>query len=300
MPNTLAHIGAQTLASKACWKGADFRWISVGCIIPDIPWIVQRGVYGLVPGINTYDLRLYSMVQASLFFSLLLCGAFSRLAKESGKIFALLAINCLFHLLLDALQIKWANGVHLFAPFSWKLTDFQLYWPEQKLNYMLSLLGLATLIFFAVKDGGRLLLLSFSQKRLTLSALLVLIYFLSPPLFFHGPLRANNHYIATLQNKASRPGQYVEIDRNLYDPENKKIQLFSGEWLTLTGLPPGKGNILSLQGRFVDEKTVQVQSYHFHSSLRDISSMIGLAGILLVWLLTLLKKRIRLDWRHSS
>jgi len=41
MPNTFVHLGIQTLGSKALLKGSDFKWIAVGCIIPDLPWILH-------------------------------------------------------------------------------------------------------------------------------------------------------------------------------------------------------------------------------------------------------------------
>ncbi len=71
MPNTLAHLGVQTLWSKAILPRADFKWISLGCILPDLPWIVQRIVTLGLPGVNPVELRLYWIVQASLGFSLL-------------------------------------------------------------------------------------------------------------------------------------------------------------------------------------------------------------------------------------
>gem|GEM_PF-5648942 len=37
------------------------------------------------------------------------------LAKQRSKVFGILAMGCALHLLLDALQVKWANGVHFLA-----------------------------------------------------------------------------------------------------------------------------------------------------------------------------------------
>ncbi len=294
MPNTLAHLGVQTLVSKSTSSTADFKWIAVGCILPDVPWIMQRIAAGLIPGAALVDLRLYVIIQSSLFYSLLLAGAVSLLARDSGKIFLLLAGNCLLHLLLDALQIKWANGVHLLAPFSWQLTNFQLFWPEQLPSYLMTGLGLFALLFFAIKDTLRPISFTISRNRLIPATLLLGLYVLTPPLFSQGPLKADNHYIATITETAHRKGKMVAFDRSGYDPATRTIRLFSGDRLAVSGLPITQKSTISLQGIFTDNKTVQALAWHVHSPLRDISSLIGLSGILLVWTVALLKKRCTL------
>jgi hypothetical protein len=296
MPNTLAHIGIQSLASKGICRSADFKWIAVGCIIPDIPWITQRIIHTLVPGINNIDLRLYAIIQASLFFSILLGGAISLLAKDSRKIFFILAGNSFLHLLLDALQIKWANGVHLLAPFSWQLTGFHLFWPEQIPTHLMTLLGMGMLLFFGIKDGLRTVTFTSNRHRLALAALLGTLYVLSPFLYFQGPLQADNHFLTTLLEKEHRTGRHIEFDRCHYDPTSQTIDTITGEKLMISGLPLSKKTLVSLQGRFINEQTVQTRAYHVHySSLRDISSLIGLLSILIIWIIALLKKRCKVE-----
>ncbi len=121
MPNTLAHFGVQSVLSHAALHDAEPKWVILGCLIPDLPWIFQRVVAELFPRVPAYELRLYVIVQASLGISLLLCATVALLTSAPFKVFRILAVNTLVHLLLDACQIKWANGVHLFAPFSWEL-----------------------------------------------------------------------------------------------------------------------------------------------------------------------------------
>ena len=295
MPNTLAHLGVQTLVTKSISKTANFKWIAVGCILPDIPWIMQRIAVGLIPGAALVDLRLYVIIQSSLFYSLLLAAAVSLLARNSGKIFLLLAGNCLLHLLLDALQIKWANGVHLLAPFSWQLTNFQLFWPEQLPSYLLTGLGLIVLILFSIKDGLIPVYCKITSNRLIPAALVLGLYVLTPPLLFQGPLKADNHFMATITETAQRKGKKVAFDRSGYDPATRTIRLFSGDRLAVSGLPMTQKSTISLQGIFTDDKTVQALAWHVHSPLRDISSLIGLSGILLVWIVALLKKRCTLS-----
>lgn len=294
MPNTLAHLGVQTLVSKSICRSADFKWIALGCILPDIPWIMQRILYPF-PGMNIIDLRLYSMIQASLFFSLLLSGAISLLTRDGGRVFLLLAGNCFMHLLIDAFQIKWANGVHLLAPFSWQLTGFHLFWPEQLPSSLMSVLGLIVLIFFGIKDGPRPVRFNSNRNRLILSALLASVYLLTPPLFFQGPLQADNHFIATLRDKEQRPGRYVAFDRDKYDHATQSMRIFTGETLTVPGLPITENRTISLQGEFIDKQTVQPLAFHVHSSQRDIKTLVGLIGILSIWMVALLKKRSRVE-----
>ena len=140
MPNTLAHIGIQGLATRSIIKDADFKWIIIGCIIPDVPWILQRLVT-IAFNVNLYDLRLYSTVQSSFFFCILLSFLLATLARQYWKVFIILSINSFFHLILDSLQTKWANGVHLFAPFDWHFINFGLFWPENIITYILTGFG---------------------------------------------------------------------------------------------------------------------------------------------------------------
>ena len=61
MPNTLAHIGVQGITTKSIFKFADLKWIYVGCIIPDLPWVLQR-VLKITNLFNLYDVRDYCII----------------------------------------------------------------------------------------------------------------------------------------------------------------------------------------------------------------------------------------------
>ena len=126
MPNTLVHFAAQGAASRSLWRRLDPRWIYLGCLLPDVPWIARRVAAVLALPVDPIDLRLYAMAQASLAGTLLLCAAFAAVAAQPRLALAVLAFNALLHLLLDACEVKWGNGVHLFAPFSWRMTSFDL------------------------------------------------------------------------------------------------------------------------------------------------------------------------------
>ncbi len=294
MPNTLAHYSIQTLTSKAVFQPTDVKWIGLGCLLPDLPWISQRLL--LTPGlIDPIELRLYVIIQASLFFSLILAAAISLQTKDSSRIFLLLGFNCLLHLLLDPTQTKWANGALLLAPFSWQPTTFGWYWPEQLPTLLLTIAGLIIFPLFAWKDRNREIFFIQNRQRQAAGALLLAAYLLLPMLLLSGPLQANNHFTQTLQHKTERAGSYIEIDRKNYRAEDRSIGTISGERLKISGnnLPESDAT-LSIQGKFTDTNTILVSKFHVHSPMRDIYSILGICMLLTSWLLALFGKRIKL------
>jgi hypothetical protein len=155
LPNTLAHFGIQGIATRGLIRNADLKWIVAGAILPDIPWILRRALIKLAPAIDPIDLHLYSTAQSSLVLCLLLAGALACFARHPKRIFIILALNSLIHLLLDACQKKWGEGVILMAPLSWHPRNFGFFWPESWPTHLLTLLGLVylTAILFR-KDWG--------------------------------------------------------------------------------------------------------------------------------------------------
>lgn len=206
MPNTLIHVGVQTVLSKSIDRSISVKWVAVGCIIPDLPWILQRVIHSFIPDADFLLVRSYVIIQASLFFCILLCGAISQLYNHRRKLFLLLAGNCLLHLLLDSLQIKWGNGVHLFAPLSWQLTSVGLLWPEHWSTHVLSLLGLIIFIFYGFQERRLVPSCTVQLRNILFALTLVLIYFVAPLFYIHEPFRANNHYLGTLADTKSRKG----------------------------------------------------------------------------------------------
>ncbi len=298
MPNTLVHLCIQTPASQVLFREADTKWIAIGCIIPDIPWILQRIIPAIFSNINLIDLRIYTIIQASLFFCLLLCLALSILASNRGGVFLLLSLNCLLHLLLDAMQIKWANGVHFLAPVSWQMTSFSLLWPENRAIILLSGLGLGALIYFGYMDRNKPVKLSGMKKNRITALLIIISYFVLPFPILQGPETENNHYVATLRNKEERPGKYIEFDRAVFRSNDNTARIFSGERLKVKGNLPLKDGKISVRGDFVDVETLEVTSFHAHSIFRDIASITALSIIVLIWLIAMARKRITIEVPH--
>ena len=91
--------------------------------------------------VDVFDLRLYTMGLASLAVTLILAGAIAVATTAPRRVFAWLGLNALLHLLLDATEIKFGNGVHLLAPFSWRMTSFDLLPGESPVYLLLTLAG---------------------------------------------------------------------------------------------------------------------------------------------------------------
>lgn len=288
MPNTLAHIGLNSLVTRSLARDADLKWIYLGCVLPDLPWIFQRAVRGAADPQYLYDLRLYAIAQASLLLCLILAACLACLSTRNRQVFAILASGSVFHLVLDALQTKWANGVHLFAPLSWEILNFELFWPEGIPSLMLTLFGLIYYIsaWRRVPPGPFDLALP-RGRTLFLCIGCLVAYLLLPWAFMPAVEAADSHYVGTLRKAETRAEKYVEFDRIKYRRVVGEGALitWAGEKLAVQGLDLRESGSVSIRGQFVDQKTVQVSAVHLHpSSLRDMSSYVGLGLVLLAWI----------------
>ena len=287
MPNTLAHLGVGGTATRTIISKADLKWIYLGCIIPDLPWILQRTALVFFPQVSPYDLRLYVIVQSTLLFSVIFSFAFALLSKDFLKTFLILAFGCLVHLLLDSLQKKWANGAQLFAPFNWSLLSFDLFWPESLPTYLITLFGL--FYFLATfKDGfsAPLNLELKKFKRWFLFIVALVVYMVVPLFILNQPFDADNHYVKTIKKVKDRPGKYFEMDRRAYTCKDGTgiINTFAGEEIKLKGIDLKTKETLSIKARFINEHNAQVIEYHIHSYFRDWASYLGLFLVLIFWI----------------
>jgi membrane-bound metal-dependent hydrolase YbcI (DUF457 family) len=292
MPNTLAHLGAQALVSRRIIPEAEHKWIYLGCLIPDLPWIAQRSLRVLVPSIDLYDLRLYAIAQSSLAVSLLLAGAFAAISRAPRRILAILALNSTLHLLLDALQTKWGSGVHLFAPFSWRLWNLGLFWPESVPTYALTGLGLVYVLWTARRPSPRATGFAFrSAPRIALAGSLLILYLVLPLALAPAVERSDSHFVQTLRNGEARAGREVEFDRDLYTYHEQRavLRTFAGERLKVRGSDLQQTARVSVRAVFVDANTVRLYELHLHRVLiRDLASFLGLALVASVWGVSLL------------
>lgn len=286
MPNTLAHLGVQTIASRAVLRDADLRWIFVGAVIPDVPWIANRALVFAFPDVDVFAVRPYWIAQASWFGSLWLCAALASLASRPRRVFLLLAANAFGHLLLDALQTKWGNGVHLWAPFDWFTWNLGWFWPESAATVALTGLGALVAAWALVETARRA-----PQPRrgwpgagrLALAALFLALYVGLPLTLRQAVLRADAHSLQTLRSPEGRAGREVGFDRVWLEvPEDGEAQLhvLGGQAFRATGRLPTASGPVSARGRFVDAATLELDAVHRHGGFpREWASYLGLACV---------------------
>ncbi len=280
MPNTLAHLGINGVVTRTLLPNADLKWIYVGAIIPDFPWITQRIIKLTGFADNLYDLRLYCVIQATLFFCLVLSFALATLSRKFGRTFLILGFGSFLHLLTDALQIKWANGVNLLAPYDWQIWSFAFFWPESFVTYALTIFGLIYffLNFKRAVNQPESVHWQWGMRHFS-GICLLLIYFLLPVLMFDSPESADNHFVETLREAESRQGKYIEFDRVVYKhrPSGGFITSFAGEQIFVENIALEDDAYLSIRGIFLGKNRVWVEEYHRHyARLRDFASFFGL------------------------
>lgn len=304
MPNTLAHLGIQTLASRAAIRAPDPKWIFLGCVIPDLPWIARRVVATFASGIDPIDLRLYAIVQATLVVSLLLCGALALVSQAPKKIFAILSLNTLLHLLFDALQTKWGNGVHLFAPVSWETWNLGLFWPESVVTLVVTVLGLGIIGWTFWRGVEQPVGLCGNRPVQILGAAVLLSAYLALPLaLLRGAEASDTHFLRTLRSGPARAGQEIAVDRANFtrDERGSRLRMYSGEEVAVIGRVPAQSAVVSVRGRFSDSSTLVIDELHVHAGRqRDLGSYIGLALVALAWLLPARQPRARDPDRNSG
>ena len=294
MPNTLAHLGAQGVLNHLVKRGIDPKLVGLGCLLPDVPWILQRFVEGLGLSSDPYTTRAYFIAQASLFVTLCACGGLAFLTQRPKEVFLILGMNSFLHLLLDGLQIKLGNGVHFFAPISWDLWNVGWFWPESLPTYILTGCGLLYVIWHWKTAMNQPI--AFPQKSflcLGLSLIMFLLYFVLPFVFIEGPRQADNHYVMTLKDKDSRIGKPIEFDRRPY------IKTSSGDVVEEPGGERIKVAIplldhsarISGRGTFTAPNEVELLAIHEHIwGLRDASSILGILLISAMWSQALFKQ----------
>lgn len=288
MPNTLCHIALQGPVSKALSKESALLWIVTGCIIPDVPWILFRIVRALGM-VDMYDLKLYSTVQASLMFCLVVSLVFGLLSNKSVQVFIILSLNSLAHLLLDSTQIKWGNGVHLFAPFNWQMFHLDWLWPEHLFFILLSMAG-ATYFIWQWRKEKLCCPLSFKPgKYKVFSAVFLLFFYFTGPFLFMGQAeQADNHYIDTLRQVEQRTGKPLLVDRDEYDHLRQEITLGTGDKLMIKGDLPDHSGTISVKGYFATPDILMSKEYKEHQAFRYWASILGLFMACLLWFQSLL------------
>lgn len=288
MPNTLVHLGVQGLASRSIAPDVDLRIVYLACVVPDVPWILQRAAITLAPDVDRAELMLRGGVQSSLLFCLILSASLALTMRRSLAAFTVLAIGSLFHLLLDITQIKWGRGAILFAPFDWQLVSLDWAWPENPIFQLATIASLGFVVLTWRSVDHREVLRGWSAKR-HLAALGLLAVYAAAPAYLTGELLAADvYYSQTLSDSTDRTGKPVAFDRAPISVNGEgiaEVELYTGERLHITGVDPREGSLVSVRGIFSGEKTIRADEAHFHPPhTRIAASIAGLALVLAIWM----------------
>jgi hypothetical protein len=252
MPNTLVHFAAQGAASRGAWPRLDARWIYLGCLLPDVPWILRRAVVGIGLPVD-----------------------------------AVLGTNTLLHLLLDATELKFGNGVHLAAPVSWRMTSFELLPGESAVYLALAVAGLLLVGWEIARPRPARVGIVLRPSRLAASVALLAAY-LAFPIPFLGAIQASGSYsVETLREVDARAGRTVRLDRTLFEasPAGGVVHLWTGERVRATGSAvPDRSATVSLEGTFLAPDVLRVDRVFVHRRNRDWPSYVALALLLALWL----------------
>jgi hypothetical protein len=285
VPNTLVHFAAQGAASHALWRRLDVRFLYLGCVLPDLPWILRRAIVAFGFPIDGFDLRLYTMGLAALAVTLVLAGAIAVVTTSPRRVFIWLGLNALLHLLLDATEIKFGNGVHLLAPFSWRMTSFDLLPGESPVYLVATLLGALLVLWDMTRGRGEAVGWERRPRRWALSALLVAAY-LAAPLPLLGAIEASDSYsVKTLRDRDARTGRRVGLDRAHFvaTPAGGVLEIWTGERVRATGALPDHDATVSLYGTFLAPDVLRADQLVEQRRDRDWPSYLGLALLALVF-----------------
>jgi hypothetical protein len=285
VPNTLVHFAVQGAASRGLWRALDPRWIYLGCLLPDVPWILRRVVVGLGVPVDAFDLRLYTMAQASLAGTLLLCAALALLTVAPRLVLAVLGTNALLHLLIDATELKFGNGVHLAAPFSWRMTSFELLPGESPVYLVLAAAGALLVVWELTRTRNAVVGFVSTPSRVVGAAVLLAAYLVFPFPFLGAVEASGSYSVKTLREVDARPGRTVSIDRTAFRASRGGgvIEMWTGERVRATGDLPAHDATVSLHGTFLAPDVLRVDRLFEHRQNRDWPSYVALLLLAAVW-----------------
>ncbi len=213
------------------------------------------------------------------------------------KIFTILSLNSLFHLILDACEVKWSGGVHFFVPLSWKMVRFDLFWPGGMITQIITISSVIFILLtwrssLGIKNGISIRPLI----RIWISASLIMMYFIFPFFLLQGPEDANNRFVKTLRSYVSREGNYIEFYRVRYIPTKSGgvLETGTGEKILVKGINLNERGEISIRGKFIKNNVVKVLDYYVHNHIiMDIANYIGITYFILLLLFFYLSRKKR-------
>jgi hypothetical protein len=242
-------------------------------------------VVGLGLPADPFDLRLYTMALASLAGTLLLAAALAAVTVAPRLVASVLGANALLHLLLDATELKWGNGVHLLAPFSWRMTSFDLLPGDNPVYFVLTLAGLLLVAWEIARRHPAPLGFDLRLARIGAAGALLVAYLVFPLPFLGAIEESGSYSVKVLREVEARAGRTVSLDRTAFvaTPAGGVVQLWTGERVRATGELPGHDATVSLRGTFVAPEVLRVDRLYVHRQDRDWPSYVGLLLLGLLW-----------------
>ncbi len=261
------------------WR-AEVLWIYAGAVIPDMGWILQRLLMRLPFDVDPFRLISYSAALTSLAGCLTASAAIAALTVRRGRVFGLLATGCLLHLLMDAAEIKWANGVLLMAPVSWHLTTWDVFQQDGLVVYAATV---GSLLFVALTWRSGIREINRSMWHLSPASVgvacgLAVLFFLWPLPWLDAPAKNGLYDMEVIRDTDSRTGRNLELDRARYFAASNQVRIFTGELIQVENFSAPRDTLVSLRGVFESPDVLRVeQAIVHHPWQRAVAAKVGLA-----------------------
>lgn len=299
MPNTLAHIGAQLPVTRAVSSKVDPRWVALGLLIPDLPWIFQRLIHLVFPQAPAIDIRAYVVVMSTPIFCMLLSAGISLLVKNSALVFAILAVESLLHEFLDCFQEKGGVGVPLLGPINWTSFSWPAFPMDGWISNLLTLSGALVILLLLLGKWKYPTTIRPArtgwQWRAPVVILFLASYIIGPMAFKEAAIRGNVHDLAVWRGDLPRMGMQIHFDRANYVPGSKPGESgitdnFNEDPIRIIGIQEEQPSLISTIATFSDEETLIADDYVVHPPGRRFwYTITGLIGVGLIWLIPLFR-----------
>jgi len=289
MPDLLSHFGAGYLVSRWSVRRSDVPLILGGSLLPDVGWIARRALHGLF-STDSIALSVWLIPWHTPWVLLLGCATLALICRTPVRAFSILYGVSWVHLLLDASQTRFGNGVLFLYPLSMRETSWHLFWPESPVNHALAIGSFILLLglLFGLVDGPLTVGWAPSRaseggqpsrrRRLFLSLIFVLAAVATVSLTRARLVEENVFNLRFVTDPSAFEGRRIALDRSLVVGDAPpRLRTFNGRQFLLTGdLDVNPGDTISLEGTYGGGR-IAVQRYHKHQEeLRSLYSLVGL------------------------
>jgi hypothetical protein len=283
LPSLMVHYGTTLLAGWPVRHQSVTTALLLGATWPDVPWMALRVLDLWSPDELRIPLRLY----AQAFHTPLMClwgGLIFACFMQRPRPQALAFIGAAwFHLVLDAFQTRYGNGVALLYPFSWRVYDFELFWPDGTIGLILLAMSTAVVLHAFWKGLEPLHLRRPSWLRVTA---LTLGYLLMPLATWHAAFDANVFNALFIYFPSALEGKEVGFERNaLVSSKPPRLRTWYDHHLALDQVPDEArpGDVVSLRGTY-GEGQLKVRQFHIHSlDLHSTPSIVAFVMLVLAF-----------------